>query len=146
MQATNEPLLEAFAGSYRDRVNAEKELVETLRAQWKLLWNERFTDKLRAEDVSLDDYNALSIESGTIIHATRDFRAITFKEILEQHEISNPNRFVQPDAREGGWNKFVKTKIAPLKTEARKLDMPQKRKKGEVSQPKKSGRGWLHMT
>lgn len=146
MQATNEPLPEAGAGTYQDKVNMQKELVESLRAQWKLLWSERFNDKVRAEDVSLDDYIALSVERGTIIHANRDFKAVSFKEILEQHEISNPDRFIQPDAKEGGWNKFVKTKISPPKTEGRKLNTTQESKKRKTSQPGKSGRGWLHVT
>ena len=131
-------------GSLEDRVKAQKELVEKLMVQWKLLWSERFNDKVRAEDVSVGDYASLCVERGTIIHANRDFKALSFKEILEQHLVED--RFVQPDVVVGGWNKFVKTKITnriPQKNKNNPLYIP---KKQGVQQAKKSGRGWLHTT
>ena len=146
MQATNNSLPKACAEGYQAKIEAQKELVESLKVQWKLLWSERFNDRERAEDVSLADYAALSVERGTVIHANRDFKTITFKEILEQHEIGNPERFVQPDVNEGGWNKFVKTKITRSRSEGSKLGLSQSSKKKELAQPKKGGRGWLHVT
>lgn len=125
------------------KVEAQKKLVEELRGQWKLLWSERFNDKVRAEDVSVNDYAQLRVERGTIIHATRDFKALNFKEILEQHLVENPDRFIQPDARSGGWSKFVKTNIAPTFHKRAAQYVPKKR---QVQQPKKGGRGWLHVT
>jgi hypothetical protein len=64
---------QAFADASLERIKAQKELVEELKVQWKLLWSERFDDKVRAEGVSVSDYASLSVERGTIIHATRDF-------------------------------------------------------------------------
>ena len=48
------------------------------------------------------DYCDLSIEKGTVIHATRAYKALTFKEILEQHQILNPDRY----RNRGRFNRF----------------------------------------
>ena len=48
---------QAFVGgSLEGRVEEQKKLVEELKVQWKLLWSERFDDKVRAEGVSVNDY------------------------------------------------------------------------------------------
>lgn len=132
--------------SLEDRVKAQKELVEKLKVQWKLLWSERFNDKVRAEGVSVSDYASLSVERGTIIHATRDFKALNFKEILEQHMVEDIDRVVQPDVDVGGWNKFVKTQITGRGPQRNKRALSDVPKKQIVQQPKKGGRGWLHAT
>ena len=129
-----------------ERIKAQKELVEKLMVQWKLLWSERFNDKVRAEDVSVSDYTSLRVERGTIIHATRNFKALNFKEIVEQHMVEDSDRFVQPNVDAGGWNKFVKTKITCRKPQKNKRVLAYAPKKQEVQQPKKGGRGWLHVT
>ena len=110
------------------------------------MWSERFNDKVRAEDVSVSDYASLHVERGTIIHATRDFKALNFKEILEQHKVENPDRFVQPDVRLGGWSKFVKANITGHSFQRNKRAAEYVPKKREAQQPKKGGRGWLHAT
>lgn len=127
-----------------DKAKSQKELVEQLRVEWKLLWSERFNDKVRAEGISVNDYASLWVERGTIIHATRDFKALNFKEILEQHMVENPARFA-PDAQEGGWGKFVKTNITN-KTRTKRTQPTETPKKTASQQPKKGGRGWLHTT
>lgn len=127
-----------------ETVKAQKELVEKLKVQWKLLWSERFNDKLRAEGVSVNDYASLRVERGTIVHATRDFKALNFKEILEQNMVGNSDRFTQPDVDVGGWNKFVKTKIIGCEPQRNKRALAYVPKKREVQQAKKGGRGWLH--
>lgn len=133
--------------SFEDRMKAQKELVEALRLQWKLLWSERFNDRVKAEDVSVGDYVPLQVERGTIIHATRDFKPLSFNDILRQNITENPERFVQPDAQVGGWNKFVRTKITKRSSGGRDGDFASSKKKtGQVQQPKKGGRGWLHTT
>jgi len=122
---------------------AQKKLVEELKAEWKLMWSDRFNDKIKAEGVSITDYTALRVERGTIIHATKDFKALNFKEILQQHIIENPERFIQPNANEGGWHKFVKTEITCPKPKSKRVSsyIPVK---PAVQQSKKGGRGWLH--
>ena len=68
LQVTNDSPQALADVSSEDRVKAQKELVEKLKVQWKLLWSERFNDKVRAEGVSVSDYASLSVERGTIIH------------------------------------------------------------------------------
>jgi hypothetical protein len=128
------------------KVEAQKKLVAEVKAQWKLLWSERFDDKVKAEGVSVGNYDRLRVERGAISHATRDFKALNFKEILEQNKVENPDLFVQPSVHVGGWNKFVKTQITnhkPQKTRRAASYVPEK---CEAQQPKKGGRGWLHTT
>lgn len=131
--------------SNKSKSEKQKELVAQLKVQWKLLWSERFNDKIRAEDVSASDYSSLYIERGTIIHATKDFKAQSFKEILEQHLLEDSERFMQPDLKAGGWSKFVKTHITFSPTRI-KYSLPEIKKQAGQQQPKKGGRGWLHAT
>ena len=130
------------------RAEAQKKLVDELKIQWKLLWSERFDDKVRAEGISVDDYSALRVERGTIIHATRDYKALSFREILEQNMVENPDRFVQPENTVGGWTKFVKKEIAGQNHNRKRTASYELEKKKQVvlQQPKKGGRGWLHCT
>jgi hypothetical protein len=131
--------------SFEGKSKAQKKLVEELKVEWKLLWGERFNDNVRAEAVSVNNYTSLRVERGTIIHATRDYKALNFKQILEQHMVENPERFIQPDNNSGGWSKFVKTQINAPKAQ-KKRSMPDVPKKNVTQQPKKGGRGWLHTT
>ena len=124
---------------------SQKEMVETLRVQWKKLWQERVDDRLRAEGIATANYCDLFVEKGTIIHATRNYKALDFREILEQHEVENVDRVIPPDPYIGGWNKFIKTNIAnQLSRKRRRAELYCEEKK-EKQQPKKGGRGWLHM-
>ena len=134
--------------TFADRLAAQKKLIEDLKVQWKLLWSERYDDKLLAEGVSVSNYDILRVERGLIIHATRNFKALSFKEILEQQKVENPERYIQPDIRVGGWNKFIKTEITPRTCQRSKRVASYVAEtssiKRELQQPKKGGRGWLH--
>jgi hypothetical protein len=124
---------------------SQKETVEALRIQWKNLWRERVEDKIRAEGIATADYCDLFVEKGTIIHATRNFKTLNFKEILQQHQVANVDRFIPPDPQVGGWNKFIKVNITnqrPRKKRRAELYCDEKKQK---QQPKKGGRGWLHL-
>jgi len=124
--------------------SAQKEMVEELKIQWKRLWRERLDDKLRAEGMAATDFFELFVEKGTVIHATRDFKALNFREILEQHEIVNADRYIPPSPEIGGWSKFIKTSITN-QTPRRKKRADLYRMETKVKQqPKKGGRGWLH--
>jgi hypothetical protein len=123
---------------------AQKELVEGLRGEWKQMWSERFNDKVKAEGVSVANYTSLHVEQGTVIHTTRDFKALNFKEILEQHMVEQPDRFIQPHPEVGGWNKFIKTKITNTSSQGKRIVSDANVKKSAGQQPKKNGRGWLH--
>ena len=124
---------------------SSKELVEELKVQWKRLWQERVDDKVRAEGIATDEYVELFVEKGTIIHATRNFKALNFKEILEQHQIANADRFVVPSPQVGGWTKFVKANITSQRKRKNTRASLYVEEKREKQQPKKGGRGWLHI-
>lgn len=127
-----------------DRVQSQKKMVEELRVQWKQLWSERLNDKVRAEDISSSTYDSLRVERGTIIHATRDYKPLNFKDILEENKIENPQDFIAPNVNVGGWAKFVKTEIVPKKPDLKRRQREYVAEKKVCQQPKKGGRGWLH--
>jgi hypothetical protein len=133
---------------HKTRAEAQKQLILELKAQWKLLWNERFDDRVRAEGVSVNDYAILDIEKGTIIHATKDFKILNLKQILEKYMVENPERYITPDSHVGGWNKFIKTEITSKTKKGSRaaayIADTHPAKKGKNQQPKKGGRGWLH--
>ena len=122
----------------------QKELVEELKVEWKRLWLERMDDKVRAEGIAIKDYSQLFVDKGTVIHATRAFKALNFKEILEQHQIANTDQYIPPKPEIGGWSKFVKTQITGQNHLRRKRAEFYEAPKKEKQQPKKGGRGWLH--
>jgi hypothetical protein len=123
---------------------AQKETVEEIRVQWRHLWQERVDDKVRAEGVASSDYSRLFVEKGTIIHATRKFNALNFREILQQNQVENAERFVPPSPQIGGWNKFVKTSICNNNLQRHKRTLLHVEPEKEKQQLKKGGRGWLH--
>jgi hypothetical protein len=124
---------------------SQKEMVDELRIQWKKLWQERAEDKVRAEGIATADYCDLFLEKGTIIHATRDFKSPSFKEILEQHQIANIDRVIPPNPYIGGWTKFIKMNVTNQRSRKHKrAAFYCDENKREKQQPKKGGRGWLH--
>ena len=122
----------------------KKNVVEELKAEWKRLWQERFDDKVRAEGVATDDYSSLFVEKGTVIKATKDYGVLNFRDIITQHKIPNPDRYISPNSQVGGWTKFAKTNISNSSSRKKlwKTLQPTKNKKNR--QTKKCGRGWLH--
>jgi len=122
-----------------------KETVEELAKQWKKMWRERVDDKLRAEGIANVDYSMLFVEKGTVIFATRNFKMLSFREVLELHGIGGMERFVAPNPQVGGWGKFIRTMIFSQKSSNRvkmaALYLEGEKKKQQL---KKGGRGWLH--
>lgn len=105
------------------------------------MWKERFDDRVRAEGIARLDYDKLFIERGTVVLATRNFKFLTLKGILEQHKIVNADRFVEVSPSTGGWRRFGRTNAY------KRLNDPPK-PKTEVDnsrQLRKGGRGWLHL-
>jgi len=128
-------------------IPVQRVLAEELRTQWKKLWRDRFDDKLRAEGIADKDYPSLFVEKGTVVLATRKFKMLDLKEILQLHGIDDPSRFVSPSPNTGGWGKFIRTAITSRKPServrrARQYENEQKR----PQQLKKGGRGWLHQS
>ncbi len=121
----------------------QKEMVDQLKIEWKRLWIERMDDKVRAEGIATQDYLSLFVDRGTVIHATKDYKALNFREILEQHQILEIERFIQPSPEVGGWKKFVKTKVTQNPPNKKRAQTYCEEKK-EKQQSKKGGRGWLH--
>ena len=102
MVAANHSTDSIVKNTYEINNEAKKKLIDELKGQWKLLWLERFDDRVRAEEVSANDSANLDIEKGTIIHATKDFKILILRQILEKYQIENPDRYVQPDNHIGG--------------------------------------------
>ena len=122
-----------------------KEMVEQLKVQWKRLWQERVDDKVRAEGIATADYCDLYVERGTIIHATKDYKALNFREILEQHLIANVDRLIPPNPQIGGWTKFIKLNITSQRVRKKRRAELYCAEKQQKQQRKKGGRGWLHI-
>ena len=121
----------------------QKEFVEELKVEWKRLWSERVDDKVRAEGIAVEDYSSLFIEKGTVIHATRDFKAVNFKDILEQHKVPNAQRYIPATPQVGGWGKFVRDNITSQQPKKKKSAEKEAASKTE-KHLKKNGRGWLN--
>ena len=127
-----------------------KGFVEELKRQWKLLWRERVDDKVRAEGVASSDFELLFVDRGTVIVATRCFKLLEFKEILEEYaapyEVKVKSETPPPSV--GGWSRFGREMAASQRMagRSRRAAWPVGEgsgKKGSL-QRKKGGRGWLH--
>ncbi|UCE95190.1 MAG: hypothetical protein JSV51_05495 [Candidatus Bathyarchaeota archaeon] len=124
--------------------------VKELRRQWGLLWRMRIDDKVRAEGIASIDFELLFIDRGTVIIATKCYKYLDFKEILDQYEAPYEVRIKQekPLPNVGGWRKFGK-KMSSSRKKVNKRRMRTysenrtKNKKRNL-QLKKGGRGWLH--
>ncbi|MCX8154186.1 MAG: hypothetical protein N3E52_07115 [Candidatus Bathyarchaeota archaeon] len=123
----------------------DKELVEILKIEWKKLWSERLDDKVRAEGIATADYRYLFVERGLIIHAIKDYKALSFREILAQHQIANAERYIPPPPQIGGWTKFIKTHITCQQQRREKRAQLYQEEQKQKQQLKKGGRGWLHL-
>ena len=122
----------------------EKEFVEELKVEWRRLWSERVDDKVRAEGIAVDDYSSLFVDKGTVIHATRDFKSLNFTDILEQHKVSNVERYIPANPHVGGWGKFVKDNITNQPSKRKKSAQSFLEEKSDKQHLKKNGQGWLH--
>ena len=115
--------------------------VEDIKDEWCLLWQNRIDDKIRAEGIANRDYSLLFVDRGTVIIATKDFKPLSFKEILSLHGIQNSS----PPSVEG-YGKFARTVLNKQKRLRRQRDIESagRRKDKKRQHRKKGGRGWLH--
>jgi hypothetical protein len=115
-----------------------------LKEEWWNMWNERFDDKMRAEGVSVRDYQELFMNQGDIIFAGRNAKTASFSEVVEYW--SSQGFLYSPEPAIGGWGKFIRTELrTQVHSRAREFrDCRAERGKGN-GQLKKSGRGWLHV-
>jgi hypothetical protein len=124
---------------------AREEIIKELKTEWKKLWWERIDDKIRAEGIANRDFSMLFVDKGTVISATRNFRMLNFREILELHNVVDADRVIPSSPQVGGWGKFIRTEIASQKPPKRTGRIQQYRDgEKQRQQLKKGGRGWLH--
>jgi len=125
-----------------------KAFVEELRQQWKTLWLERIDDEVRAEGISSKDYVELFVERGTVIVATRKFKAPDFYDIVQKHlspSQSDVSNVFPPNPKTGGWGKFVRSVLSKQQSSVkRKRSVVVEADEKVCQQRKKCGRGWLH--
>jgi hypothetical protein len=131
-----------------DTYEERKAFVEELRQQWKTLWLERIDDEVRAEGISSKDYLELFVERGTVIVATRKFKAPDFYDIVQKHLShvqSDVSNVLPANPQTGGWGKFVRNVLSKQQSSVRrrKRELVEADKK-VFQQRKKCGRGWLH--
>jgi hypothetical protein len=123
------------------------EFLKELKMQWRIMWHERIDDKVRAEGISKKDYSLLFLESGTVIVATRKYKAPDFFEIMERNRaIFGVGRDIEgANPSVGGWKKFIKTVLNKQQRFARrkKPEFPNSKGRNNLQQ-KKGGRGWVH--
>lgn len=121
-----------------------KQFMDEFKSQWKSMWRDRLDDKVRAEGIADKDYSLLSVDRGTVIIATRKFKLLDFKEILQQHDLPSVGPIVPPDPSVGGWGKFVRAVLSSQSVSRRGRRAPPRPDKHQGQQLKKGGRGWLH--
>jgi hypothetical protein len=132
-------------GVLEEKSKSQAEWVEELKVEWRRLWKERFEDKVRAEGVANDDYFSLFVEKGTVIFATRNFKSLSFKGILEEHGMTDLHRFVSPVPGVGGWRKFIRNAVLQGSSRSRtRRAVGYFAEEKKPQQLKKGGRGWLH--
>jgi hypothetical protein len=119
----------------------KKAFIEELKRQWKLLWVERIDDKLKAEGIASKDFHLLFVERGTVIMATRDYKQLDFRQLLQQHDLVHEENLV-PSPSVGGWGKFAREVFGKKPGDRRKRSFVAP--ECLSGQPKKGGRGWLH--
>lgn len=113
--------------------------VVEVRGEWRCMWRERIDDPVRAEGIAGRDYEKLFVERGTVVLATRNFKFLTLRGILDQHRIVNAERFVPANPGTVGWRRFGRAYAYK-----RLNDPPKKAVVESQRQLKKGGRGWLH--
>jgi hypothetical protein len=115
-----------------------------IKAEWKLLWQCRIDDKVRAEGMADRCFSLLAVERGTVISATRDFKELSLKAILHSYDIENVDQVVGQHPSVGGWTKFARTVLNKQTRVQQFRAEKQPERHGKNAQPKKGGRGWLH--
>jgi len=119
------------------------EFLRRLKEEWRLMWRERFDDRVRAEGVAVRDYPLVLVDRGCVIFASRDAKAPSFSEVVDFW--ASQGLVYAPDPAVGGWGKFIRNFII-RRSERRRIMESAKPSNGSCKkqQLKKGGRGWLH--
>jgi hypothetical protein len=125
------------------KTTEEKKILNEFNNQWKTLWRDLVGDKIHAEEIANKDFPLLFVEKGTVVKASRGIRQLSYSETLKQQMQKHGLKTLPPDPKVGGWGKFSRTVIRAQKK-------PDKEKQPKIKvkpaqQPKKGGRGWLHI-
>jgi hypothetical protein len=124
----------------KNSLEKAKEIRQSIKKEWDDLWISRHEDKLIAEGVSIKDFNLLFVEKGEIIHAVRDYKLLSFPEILEKHIGKEDTNKIDIDPNIGGYKKFSKQHFTNKKKNV-KRSKPKVRY--DVNQHlRKGGAGW----
>jgi hypothetical protein len=130
-----------------ERVKRHEFLLK-VKEEWRLMWRERFDDRIRAEGVAIRDYPLVStdrgfVTRGLVVFASRDAETPSFSEIVDFW--ASQGLVYAPDPAVGGWGKFVRNFII-RRSERRRILESAKPLNGSCKkqQLKKNGRGWLH--
>ena len=91
-----------------ERREERKDLVENLREEWKNMWRSRFDVKVRAEGIADRTYDRLFVDRGAILFATRKYKPVEFREVLEKYMSTYDVDTVVPDPNRGGIGKFIR--------------------------------------
>ena len=127
-------------GAVTDSYEDARELRRLLKLDWVELWDTKYEDEVQAEGISVKDFEALYVDRGEVIHATRDVKPLSFHEILEKHVGEEEAKRVDVDPRQGGWRKFSRTHFP-----ARRVKREEPRVKFDAGQQqRKAGSGWLN--
>jgi hypothetical protein len=125
-----------------DKMKDAREFRRWLKIEWADLWKSKFDDEIVAEGISLRDYSLLDVDKGEIIHASRDYKPLKFREILEKNLGGEVTERVDIDPKIGGWKKFVREKF-PIREKKTARDAP-KIPFDLGQQQRKGGSGWLN--
>jgi hypothetical protein len=114
-----------------------------LKEEWKLMWTERYDDRVKAEGVVVRDYPLLFMDRGFVIFASRDAKTPAFREIVEFW--ASKGLVYSPDPTVGGWGKFIRAELKnAVHSRAKAFANSQPSCKKAKQHLKKGGRGWLH--
>ena len=112
-----------------------------LKIEWAEMWRSKLDDRMMAETMSKHDFKWLFVDQGQILYASRDFKALSFGEIMEKHMGPDVLDKISPDPSIGGWKRFAKEKLQSKTLSKReRIEI----KKDPLQQKRKNGRGWLH--
>lgn len=119
------------------------EFRKRLKEEWRLLSQELFDDRVRAEGIAVRDYPLLLVDRGFVVFANRDAKTVSFSEIVDFWVSQNV--LYAPDASVGGLSKFIRLELRKLAhPSATKFEDYRPNHVSEKQQLKKGGRGWLH--
>jgi len=123
-----------------------RNVIQELKKQWNQMWRERVDDRFKGEGIAAKNYEKLFIERGLVVIATRDFKPLSFSDVVRKHVPQiDEQRLIQPNIHMGGWGKFARDFLPRhgSRTISRKRQTEREMENKSVP-PKKKGRGWLH--